>query len=241
MIFNNFNYEKNKLILSFSFLLLLSNSNIWDNIYSQANSHHFEIPEEFTIKLINDKDNSTAGQLKVSCELSLIKFIFILDEADTEDSFIHFLLDFNTGKIYFDTQEKCVYLYYDLVEQVSPKFILNAYDLLSYYSEGDDNNYHYIVTNPLELDEDEMTGLPLLLKNILIDIDNIVLKNKTIYDKSFYVDFIINKDEMNITALSIKARDAFVNYNTYFNQTKFTPDDFNGIHSISECYEYKGK
>jgi hypothetical protein len=226
-------------LISFSFLILLSNSNIWDNIYSQANSPQFTIPEEFKIKLLNEKDNSTMGEIYVSCNLSLVKLAFILDESNGEDSFIHLLADFNEGRIYFDTAEKCVYLYYDIVEQVSPKFLLNAYDLLSYFSE-DSVNYHYIVTNPLEVEQvdDQVRTLPSLLSRILHDVDRIVLKNQTIYDKSFYVDFLIGKNDINLKSLSVKAKDIFINFYAEFNNTELNRDQFKGIHPLSECREY---
>ena len=227
-------------LLSLSFFILFTNSNIWDNIYSQVKSPHFAIPENFQILLYNENDNSTVGELYVSSDLSLIKFSFILEESSSKDAFIHLLIDFNDGKIYFDTEEKCVYMYYDIVEQISPKFILNAYDLLSYFSE-DENNYHYVVINPLELAEvdDEVSKLPSLLKNILQDIDKIVLQNqKTIYDKPFYADFIINKNELTMKSLTIKARSAFINFNSKFNSSNIEKEKFNGIHSLSSCTEY---
>ena len=231
----------NLYLLSLSFFILFTNSNIWDNIFSQVKSPHFVIPNNFQVLLFNENDNSTLGELYVSSDLSLIKFSFILDESGSKDAFIHLLIDFNDGKIYFDTEEKCVYMYYDIVEQISPKFILNAYDLLSYFSE-DENNYHYIVINPLELAEvdDEVSKLPSLLKNILQDIDKIVLQNqKTIYEKTFYVDFIINKKELTIKTITIKAKDSFINFNSLFTSSNIEKEKFNGIHSLSSCTEYK--
>ena len=87
--------------------------------------------------------------------MGLIKISLILSESNIDDSFIQIIINFNEGKVYFDTEEKCLYKYIDLIEQVSPKFIINAYDLLSYFLE-DENNYHYIVTNPLEIEESNM-------------------------------------------------------------------------------------
>jgi hypothetical protein len=116
---------------------------------------------------------------------------------------------------------------------------LNAYDLLSYFSE-DSVNYHYIVTNPLEVEQvdDQVRTLPSLLSRILHDVDRIVLKNQTIYDKSFYVDFLIGKNDINLKSLSVKAKDIFINFYAEFNNTELNRDQFKGIHPLSECREY---
>ena len=228
-------------LLIITILLILTNSNLWDNIYSQSSSPHFSIPDNFQMLLKNEKDDSTAGELFVSSELNLIKFSFILDESNVKEAFIHLLIDFNTGKIYFDTQEKCVYLWYDLVGQITTKFLLNAYDLLSYFKE-EERYYHYIVINPLELtevDEEKINKVPSLIKNVLINLDKIVLQKKTIYDKSFYGDFIIDKKELTIKSLTIKTLNSLNTFNTNVNSYNIEKERFNGIHNLEDCFEYK--
>ena len=224
-----------------SILLLSIQSNIWDNIYSQSKSPHFYIPDNFQITLTNEKDGSLAGELFVSSRLNLIKLSFILDESNEKDAFIQLLIDFKTGKIYFDTEEKCVYIYYDIVEQISPKFILNAYDLLSFFSE-DENYYHYVVINPLSLAEvdDEVNIVAKIFKNILLGLEKNILENKTIYDKPFYGDFIISKEELKLKALTVKARDTLNTFNTDYNAYDIEKEKFNVIHNLTECTEYKG-
>ena len=224
-----------------SILLLSIQSNIWDNIYSQSKSPHFYIPDNFQIALTNEKDGSLAGELFVSSRLNLIKLSFILDESNEKDAFIQLLIDFKTGKIYFDTEEKCVYIYYDIVEQISPKFILNAYDLLSFFSE-DENYYHYVVINPLSLAEvdDEVNIVAKIFKNILLGLEKNILENKTIYDKPFYGDFIISKEELKLKALTVKARDTLNTFNTDYNAYDIEKEKFNVIHNLTECTEYKG-
>ena len=223
-----------------SILLLSIQSNIWDNIYSQSKSPHFYIPDNFQITLTNEKDGSLAGELFVSSRLNLIKLSFILDESNEKDAFIQLLIDFKTGKIYFDTEEKCVYIYYDIVEQISPKFILNAYDLLSFFSE-DENYYHYVVINPLSLAEvdDEVNIVAKIFKNILLGLEKNILENKTIYDKPFYGDFIISKEELKLKALTVKARDTLNTFNTDYNAYDIEKEKFNIIHNLTECTEYK--
>ena len=233
---------KNINIFFISIILLLNiQSNIWDNIYSQSKSPHFSIPDNFQITLMNEKDGSTAGELFVSSNLNLIKFSFILDESNSKDAFIHLLIDFKEGKIYFDTEEKCVYQYYDIVEQISPKFIINAYDLLSYFSE-DDNYYHYVVINPLSLadvDDDEANKLSKLLKTVLFDLEKNILESKTIYDKPFYGDFMIDKTTLTIKSVAIKARNTLNTFNTLYKVYDVEKEKFKAIHNLNECTEYK--
>ena len=143
--------------------------------------------------------------------------------------------------MYFDTQEKCAYLYYDIIEQISPKFILNAYDLLSYFSE-DKDYYHYIIINPLELsevDDYQINKLPSLLRHLLTDFEKIALQSKTIYDKPFYGDFIIDKKEIKIKSLTVKTMSSLNTFNTRFSAYDIEREKFNGIHSLENCTEYK--
>ena len=229
-------------IFILSVLFTLISSNLWDNIYSQSSSPHFNIPDNFQLLLKNEKDDSTAGELFVSSEHNLIKFSFILDESNVKEAFIHLLIDFNSGKIYFDTQEKCVYLSYELAGQLTTKFLLNAYDLLSYFSE-DENYYHYIVINPLELtkvDEEQINKIPSLIRNLLVNLDKIVFQKKTIYDKSFYGDFIIDKKELTIKSIKIKTLNSLNTFNTNFQSYNVEKERFNGIHNLEDCVEYEG-
>ena len=227
-------------IILLSISLLIIQSNIWDNIFSQSKSPHFSIPDNFQIILTNEKDGSTAGELFVSSNLNLVKFSFILDESNTKDAFIQLLIDFKSGKIYMDTQEKCVYIYVDIIEQISPKFITNAYDLLSFFSE-DENYYHYIVINPLSLADvdDEVNIIAKIFKNILLGLEKNILENKTIYDKPFYGDFIISKETLKIKALTVKARDTLNTFNTDYSAYDIEKERFNVIHNLTECTEYK--
>ena len=221
------------------FLILIINSNLWDNIYSQSKSPHSSLPDNFELLLVKEEDNTIAGDLLMSTEHNLTKFSFVLDESNGQDSFIQLLIDFNKGRLYIDTQEKCFYQYVNLIEQICPKLILNAYDLLSYFSE-DENDYHYIVINPLEISEvgeDELNKLPSLLKNILLLFGKVTKKYNSIYDKDFYCDFIIDKKKQLIRALSIKTNSAITTFNTIFRAYDIGKEKFNGIHKLEECVE----
>ncbi len=211
------------LLLLFS-LFNFSFSNIWDNIYTQVNSPHFTIDDNFQVDLLNSETNSTAGELLLSSELGLIKLSLILSEANINDSFIQIIIDFNAGKLFFDTEEKCLYKYMDLIKQLSPKFIINAYDILSYFSE-DNDYYRYIVTNPLEI-----TGLEknvfLLAENIMIDFGNNFKEYKSIYDKDLYAEFIVDKNEEMIKHLKIKTSYGLLDFKTVFKAYNITEDKF---------------
>ena len=227
-------------IFVLSILLLIINSNLWDNIYSQSKSPHSNLPNNFELFLINQKDNTTAGDLLMSTEHNLTKFSFVLDESNGQDPFIQLLIDFNKGRLYIDTHEKCVYQYINLIEQLCPKFILNAYDLLSYFSE-DENDYHYIVINPLEIsevDEDDMNKFPSLLKYILLFFGKVTKKYNSIYDKDFYGDFIIDKNKQQIRALTLKTKNSIITFNTIFKAYDIDKDKFNSIHKLEDCVEY---
>ena len=219
-------------------LLGLSLSNVWDNIFTQANSPHYNIAENFEIKLFNIEANTTAGQILVSSELGLIKLSLILSEENEEDSFIQILVNFTNGKVYFDTEEKCLYKYIDLIGQVTPKFILNAYDILSYFSQ-DENYYHYIVTNPLKTSEVNNNAVLLLAKEIINDFGKNYKKYQNIYDENLYADFFVDKKEEIIKSIKVKTEYGLLRFNTEYAAYNITIDQFMGIHNTSNCTEYE--
>ena len=219
-------------------LLKLSLSNVWDNIFTQANSPHYNIAENFEIKLFNIEANTTAGQMLVSSELGLIKLSLILSEENEEDSFIQILVNFTNGKVYFDTEEKCLYKYIDLIGQVTPKFILNAYDILSYFSQ-DENYYHYIVTNPLKTSEVNNNAVLLLAKEIINDFGKNYKKYQNIYDENLYADFFVDKKEEIIKTIKVKTEYGLLRFNTEYAAYNITIDQFMGIHNTSNCTEYE--
>ena len=220
-----------------SFLIQLSYSNFWDNIYTQANSPHFVLDDNFQIKLFSSESNTLAGEILLSSDLSLIKLSLILSEKNINDSFIQVIINFNNGMIYFDTEEKCFYKYIDLIEQVNPKFIINAYDILSYFSE-DENYYHYIITNPLEITDSNNNRIILLAKEIMNDIRNNFNKYKSIFDTNFYVDFIIAKNEGLFNKIQVKTSYGVMELKTEFKPYNSTIEQFNEIHNPGECAEY---
>ena len=228
-----------KIIFFISLTLIILNftfSNIWDNIYTQVKSPHFTIEDNFEIILQNTFTNLTAAELLFSSELNLIKFSFILSESNFNESFIQIIIDFNKGKIYFDTEEKCLYKYMSLIEQLSPKFIINAYDILSYFSE-DNDYYHYIITNPFEI-----TGLEkniiILAKNIMVDFGNHFKEYKNIYDNDLYAEFIVDKNESMIKNFKIKTTYGILDFKTEFKAYNITENKFFGIHNFTNCTEY---
>ena len=225
------------IIALFLSLLKTSLSNVWDNIYTQANSPHYVIADNFEIKLLNIEENITAGEILVSSELGLMKLSLILTEENEDDSFIQILLNFTEGKIYFDIQEKCLYKYFDMLKEITPKFILNGYDIFSYFDE-DKNNYHYIVTNPLESSNTKDNRILFLAKEILNDFGTIFKKDKSIYDKDLYADFLVDKIEEKIKTIQIKSTYGFMKLNTEYKAYNITIDQFKGTHEPKDCTEY---
>ena len=221
-----------------SFLIIFINSNIWDNIYSQIDSPHFEIPENFQISLKNQDDNSSMSEVIFSTELNLIKISLILEESNSKDTFAEILIDFNVGKVYFDTQEKCIYKYYEMLEQFSPKFILKAYDILTYFSKND-NSYSYIITNPFEISlaDDKINKLPSILNNIFTNFQKKVLKSKSIKDSDLYAEFIIDIKSELIKSVSLKYQNTLTNFNTVY-KSDIDKGKLKGIHNLDECVEY---
>ena len=221
--------------------LIIINSNLWDNIFSQSKSPHLSISYNFQLLLLNEKDNSTLGELLMSSEHNLTKFSFILDDSNKKDSFIQLLVNFTNGKIFFDIEEQCYFKYYSLIEQISPKFILNAYDVLSYFSE-DEDNFHYIVINPLELtvvENDKLSQIPKILKNVLHNVEKSIYKSKTIFDRAYYADFIVDKKNETIREISIKIGNTFNNFNTVYKPYNVEKEKFNSIHNLKDCIEYE--
>ena len=229
-------------ILFFTYISLLlidfSSSNIWDNIYTQANSPHFVLDDNFQVTLFNEETNTTAGELLISSELDLIKFSLIFSEEGGKDSFIQIIANFTKGAIYFDTEEKCLYKYMDIMKQISTKFIINAYDLLSYFLE-DENNYHYIVTNPIEISEDNNNAVLLLASNIINDFGKHFNKYESIYDKNLYADFVIDKNKREFKNINIKTTYGCLNFKTEFKAYNITIEQFSGIHEPENCVQYE--
>ena len=65
-------------------------------------------------------------------------------------------------------------------------------------------------------------------------------KKKTIYDKSFYGDFIIDKKELTIKSITIKTLESLNTFNTNFQSYNVEKERFNGIHNLEDCVEYEG-
>jgi hypothetical protein len=214
-------------------------ANIWDNIYSQAKSPRLVIPKEFQLTLRSENSDSTIGEIFLSSEENLIKLSLVLDESDSKDEFIHIIFNFNEGKVYFDTQEKCVYQYYEMIEQLSVDFFLNAYDLLTYFSE-DNDNFNYTLVNPLEISvaDDKINKIPSLISNILKNVNNLV-KSNNIYDSEYYGNFIIDKTTLKIKAIAIKTGELVTRVTTDYKPGAFDKGKFNAIHNLTECIEYK--
>jgi len=214
-------------------------ANIWDNIYSQAKSPRLVIPKDFQLTLRSENSDSTIGEIYLNSEENLIKLSLVLDELGSKDEFIHIIFNFNEGKIYFDTQEKCVYQYYEMVEQLSVDFFLNAYDLLTYFSE-DNDNFYYTLVNPLEISvaDDKINKIPSLISNVLKNVKNLV-KSNNIYDSEYYGDFIIDKQTLKIKAISIKTGELVTRVSTDYKSGTFDKERFNAIHNLTECIEYK--
>ena len=230
-----------KIMNIFLILIFFSsiNANIWDNIYSQAKSPRFVIPKDFQLTLRSENSDSTIGEIYLSSEENIIKLSLTLDESGSKDNFIHIIFNFNEGKVYFDTQEKCVYQYYEMVEQLSVDFFLNAYDLLTYFSQ-DDDNYYYTLVNPLEISiaDDKINKIPSLISSVLKNAKNLV-KSNNIYDSEYYGDFIIDKKALIIKAIKIKTGDLLTKVDTDYKSGAFDKDRFNAIHNLTECIEYK--
>ena len=219
-----------QIISLFLFSIISINCNLWDNIYSNANSPQTPLPDNFELDIFNEIDNSIAGILYASTSLNLFKFSFILDENNSADNFTHILIDFNNSKIYFDTEEKCAYKEFNLLSQISAKFILNAYDLFSYCNE-DEESYHYVVVNPLELTEVDQ------IKNVIFN--NFLNEKKSIYDKAFYADFIVDKGLQKLVDVKIRSSNSISSFKTSTKIYEVELEKFNLTHNISECVEYK--
>jgi hypothetical protein len=155
------------------FLFSFSLCNIWDNLYSHSQSEHKEIPNDFKLELYND--NKSMGEFISSSKLNVMKLTLILNkEGKFPDKFLNFLLDFNSGTYTLDTKEKCIYTNNTFIKGFTTKFFFNSYDILTYYSPTE-NYYEYIITNPLNYDNE--------ISKLL----------NSIYDKSYYINAKVGK------------------------------------------------
>ena len=126
-----------------------------------------------------------------------------------------------------------------MVEQLSVDFFINAYDLLTYFSE-DNDNFYYTVVNPLEISvaDDKINKIPSLISNVLNNVKNLV-KSNNIYDSEYYGDFIIDKKTLKIKAITIKTGELLTRVSTDYKPGVFDKERFNSIHNLTECIEYK--
>lgn len=233
--------SKFKKFIFFIFLLSQISCNIWDNIYSHSLSPHIPLPEDFSLFVINEeKNDSVIGELYVSSSLNLIKFSFVLNIGESYDAFSQLMVDFNEGKIFFDTQEKCLYKYYSIAKDLSTKFILKAYDLLSYFT-TDEQYYHYIVVNPLELTDVDNNYLK--INKLIADVSQDI-KSKTgssIFDKDFYIDFIIDKITNEISSIKIKSNNSMSTFLVKYKAYDVEKEKFNIIHPLDQCKEFESQ
>lgn len=122
--------------------------NIWDNIYSNLNSPQFILPNE-TKLVLYDRNQTKKGELLVSSERNQIKFSLVdYNLTQTNSSIIDIYFNLGNSTISLDYPERCVYKFVDNLSLFNVKFLMSAYDLLTFYKDIGDY-YEYTFSNPL--------------------------------------------------------------------------------------------
>ena len=194
------------------FLILIAyiKCNLWDNIFShqkRIKKNLFELPEEFEIDLFSDeKKINFMGKIYASCKLNKFKLIFNLknNTLNKEDYFLNIIGDLNKSSVLLINEEKCNNYSVNLFNNLTIKFFLNSYDLISYYYNVNETIDYYIITNPLQ-----------------IKINN---KFETIFDKEFYINFITNLN--NLSNIEIKYYNFKAKFYTVLKKKDFIEKDF---------------
>ena len=194
------------------FLILIAyiKCNLWDNIFShqiRIKKNLFELPEEFEIDLFSDKKKiNFMGKIYVSCKLNKFKLIFNLNNnsLNKEDYFLNIIGNLNKSSVLLINEEKCNNYSVNLFNNLTIKFFLNSYDLISYYYNVNETIDYYIITNPLQ-----------------IKINN---KFETIFDKEFYINFITNLN--NLSNIEIKYYNFKAKFYTELKKKDFIEKDF---------------
>jgi hypothetical protein len=201
--------------------------NIWDNLISQLNSPQYSIPDELKLELFN-QDNK-AMEIFVSSKFNTIKFSLINEDlvnsvipANLTSTVADVYLNFTNGTIKIDFDDSCYYKNASAIRAMTTKFILNSYDLLTFFYETPDY-YEYIYTNPLQkaldstLSKFKLRNLNLEqdggLRNLIplsdstsnpIDTLNKFLYKNSIFDKDSMIMFKVNKEKTILETISLK-------------------------------------
>ena len=194
------------------FLILIAyiKCNLWDNIFShqkRIKKNLFELPEEFEIDLFSDEKNiNYMGKIYVSCKLNKFKLIFNLknNSLNKEDYFLNIIGDLNKSSVLLINEEKCNNYSVNLFNNLTIKFFLNSYDLISYFYNVNETINYYIITNPLQ-----------------IKINN---KIETIFNKEFYINFITNLN--NLSNIEIKYNNFKAKFYSELKKKDFIEKDF---------------
>ena len=128
-------------------LIALSQSNIWDNIYSHlySNPPSISLPPSFVVHLIDLEDNNVTGDITVSSDLNKVRISVSNLIIPYNDEIV--VIDFTEGVIYKDGSVGCQKYYDPDLSQISVEFLLKSYDLFTYFEEKG-SYYHYVISNP---------------------------------------------------------------------------------------------
>ena len=146
------------------------------------------------------------GKIYVSCKLNKFKLIFNLknNSLNKEDYFLNIIGDLNKSSVLLINEEKCNNYSVNLFNNLTIKFFLNSYDLISYFYNVNETINYYIITNPLQ-----------------IKINN---KFETIFNKEFYINFITNLN--NLSNIEIKYYNFKAKFYSEIKKKDFIEKDF---------------
>jgi len=247
-----------KLIFLFIFFSVnYISCNLWDNLISQLNSPQYSIPDELKLELFNQ--DRKAMEILVSSKFNTIKFSLINEDlvksiipGNLTSIVADVYLNFTNGTIKMDFDDSCYYKNASQIRAMTTKFILNSYDLLTFFYETSDY-YEYIYTNPLQkaLDKtsnrskfslrslsqnEELRNLvesQETLSNHADTINNFLLKNNVL-DKDSMIMFKVNKTTTTLEKINLKYKQInLTSLDVKVNKVdRFAEDDFKIKH---EC------
>jgi hypothetical protein len=197
--------------------------NIWDNFYSQLKSPQFILYPEFKLQLfklnreiLQVNFSSTYNSIKVSLSDPLLIAFLHAQEV---------YVDFLASTVSYESVNSCYYISAPKLGTFKSYFLLDSYDLFSYFRRDDVKGYYeYVVTNPLGSDVNflaEANPLEPLLKDI---------------DKDAFAIFRVNMKDLSLENVDLKYKGyEFFNLTTRVSIQEFNEIDFR---PKNECLIY---
>lgn len=205
------------IIAVFTSIINYSHSNIWDSIFSNAFSKHYDLPLKGTIQLTTkDKEEKIVDIGLITYDSKLEMLCFNLKKIKFLDDFIDFnrvtwvdfktfiTYDYQNGECSKNEKQKKMAGIVDLV------FLLKSYELMTVYNDADKDYYNYFLINKDEKTNDNLSESKLSflgIKNYLVELYQNTISdviNTTLQELVIKLESLLDQRNMNRFLQSIK-------------------------------------